>query len=170
MKRRTATRLRLMCLMAHSQTESLSRLTLQMSMKHLSSLKVRVRPRAIAENVPADINIGSAVAATDPEKSILTYTLGGTDAASFSIDDATGQLKTTAALDYEDKDTYSVTITVSDGSFEDTITVTITVLNLDETLSNTPPVFEEGTSTTRSVAENTESRTKTSGHLSLRQM
>ena len=113
--------------------------------------------RAIAENVPEDINIGSAVAATDPEKSKLIYTLGGTDAASFSIDAATGQLKTKAALDYEDKDSYSVTITVSDGSLKDTITVTINVTNLDETPSNTPPVFSDGTSTTRSVAENTES-------------
>ena len=113
--------------------------------------------RAIAENVPEDINIGSAVAAKDPEKSKLTYTLGGTDAAAFSIDDATGQLKTKAALDFEDKDSYSVTITVSDGNLTDTITVTINVTDLEETEANTPPVFDDGTSTTRSVAENTES-------------
>ena len=112
--------------------------------------------RAIAENVPEDINIGSAVAATDPEKSKLTYTLGGTNAAAFSIDVETGQLKTKAALDFEDKDSYSVTITVSDGSLTDTITVTINVTNLEERPSNTPPVFDDGTSTTRSVAENTE--------------
>ena len=112
--------------------------------------------RAIAENIPENINIGSAVAATDPEKSKLTYTLGGTNAEAFSIDAATGQLKTKAALDYEDKNSYSVTITVSDGTLEDTITVTINVTNLDETPSNTPPVFTDGTSTTRSVAENTE--------------
>ena len=112
--------------------------------------------RAIAENVPEDINIGSTVAATDPEKSKLTYTLGGTNAAAFSIDVETGQLKTKAALDFEDKDSYSVTITVSDGSLTDTITVTINVTNLEERPSNTPPVFDDGTSTTRSVAENTE--------------
>ncbi len=112
--------------------------------------------RAIAENVPENINIGSAVAATDPEKSKLTYTLGGTNAAAFSIDDATGQLKTKAALDFEDKDSYSVTITVSDGNLTDRITVTINVTDLEETEANTPPVFEDGTSTTRSVAENTE--------------
>ncbi len=112
--------------------------------------------RAIAENVPENINIGSAVAATDPEKSKLTYTLGGTNAAAFSIDDATGQLKTKAALDFEDKDSYSVTITVSDGNLTDTITVTINVTDLEETEANTPPVFDDGASTTRSVAENAE--------------
>ena len=112
--------------------------------------------RAIAENVPADINIGSAVSATDPEGSKLTYILSGTDAASFSIDAATGQLLTKAALDYEKKNAYSVTITVSDGTLTDTITVTVNVTDLDdEVRSNNAPAFTEGDSTTRPIAENT---------------
>ncbi len=111
--------------------------------------------RVIAENVAADVNIGSAVSATDPESNSLTYTLGGTDAASFSIDNNSGQVKTKITLDYEKKTTYSVTISVSDGTLTDTITVTINVTNLDETPSNNPPVFTDGTSTTRSVPENT---------------
>ncbi len=49
-----------------------------------------------------------------------------------------------------------MTITVSDGNLTDTITVTINVTDLEETEANTPPVFEDGTSITRSVAENTE--------------
>ncbi len=111
--------------------------------------------RSIAENVAANINIGSAVSAVDPEGSKLTYTLGGTDTASFSLDSATGQLKTKARLDYESKKVYSVSITVSDGSLTDSITVTINVTNLDETPSNNPPIFTDGTSTKRSIAENT---------------
>ncbi len=111
--------------------------------------------RAIAENVPADINIGKAVFATDPDGDKLTYTLSGTNAASFSIDSATGQLKTKATLDYEMKASYSVTISVSDGEETDSITVTINITNLDETPSNNPPVFTDGDSTSRSVAENT---------------
>ena len=111
--------------------------------------------RSIAENAGTGINIGSAVAATDPEASKLTYTLGGTNATSFSIDDATGQLKTKAALDYETKTTYTVTISVSDGNLTDTITVTINVTDLDETPSNNPPVFTAGATTTRSIPENT---------------
>ncbi len=111
--------------------------------------------RSIAENVAADINIGSAVSAVDPEGSKLTYTLGGTDIASFSLDSTKGQLKTKATLDYESKKVYSVTITVSDGSLTDSITVTINITNLDETPSNNPPVFTDGTSTKRSIVENT---------------
>ncbi len=112
--------------------------------------------RTIAENVGANINIGTAVKATDPDTDdSLTYTLGGTDAASFAIDDKTGQLKTKSALDYETKTSYTVTVSVSDGSLENEITVTINVKNLDETPSNIPPVFTEGDDATRTIAENT---------------
>ena len=125
--------------------------------------------RSIAENVPAGTNIGSAVAATDQNSGdTLTYTLGGTDAASFSIDITTGQLRTAAALDYETKNSFNVTVDVSDGnSRSDSITVTITVTDVDETVitppivttppvqQNSPPHFSEGATTTRTVFENT---------------
>ena len=115
--------------------------------------------RAIAENVGADINIGTVVAASDVDSTNLTYTLGGTDAAAFSIDTKTGQLKTKATLDYETKTSYTVIITVSDGSLTDSIMVTIKVTNLDETPSNNAPVLTDGDTTTRSIAENSTSGT-----------
>ena len=88
--------------------------------------------RAVAENTAPGVNIGAAIAATDADNDALTYTLSGTDAASFSINSSTGQLQTKAALDYETKTTYTVTVTVSDGSLTDTITVTINVTDVDE--------------------------------------
>ena len=112
--------------------------------------------RSVAENTAANVNIGTAVAATDVDNNTLIYTLGGTDAASFDIEAATGQLKTKASLDYETKNTYSVTITVSDGSLTDTITVNISITDINETIPNRAPIFTEGDSTTRIVAENTE--------------
>ena len=67
--------------------------------------------RMIAENTRSGMEIGGPVAATDvataadgmttPET--LTYTLGGADAASFSIGRGTGQLSTKADLDYRDE-------------------------------------------------------------------
>jgi hypothetical protein len=75
----------------------------------------------VAENSPAGVAIGPPVGQG-------SYTLGGTDAASFSINADTGQLLTSAALDYETKNEYSVT--VSDGA--DTTTVAIFVSNVDE--------------------------------------
>ena len=109
--------------------------------------------RMVAENTPAGENIGSSVAANDPNGDALTYALGGTDAASFDIDSATGQLSTKAALDYETKASYSVTVTATDPDDETaTIEVTINVTNVDEmgTLvlsSTTPSVDAELTAT-----------------------
>ena len=117
--------------------------------------KGNIATRAVAENTIADTNIGAAVAATDPDGNTLTYTLGGTDVATFDIDSTSGQLKTKDTLDYETKNTYSVTITVSDGSLTDTINVTINVTDIVETIPNRAPVFTEGETTTRAVAENT---------------
>ncbi len=111
--------------------------------------------RSVAENTVSGLGIGTAVSATDANNYTLTYSLGGTDAAAFSIDRTTGQLKTKTALDYESKRVYRVTITVSDGSLTDTITVTINITDIDETVPNRAPVFTEGSTATRSVAENT---------------
>ena len=117
--------------------------------------------RSVAENTPSGNNIGSAV--TAHSTSYLTrYVITGTDAASFSIDGDSGQLKTSAALDYETKTSYSVTVAVQLGEInpasdhitgpivykyrdKDTIAVTINVLD----------VHFDSDSTTRSVAENT---------------
>ena len=71
--------------------------------------------RSIAENTPAETDIGDPVAATDREDDTLTYSLHGVDAVSFDIDPATGQLLTKAPLDYETQASYSVIVSVSDG-------------------------------------------------------
>ncbi len=84
--------------------------------------------RSVAENTAAGQNIGAAVAATDANNHTLSYTLGGTDADSFSIVSTSGQLQTKAALDYETKSSYTVTVTAYDGNNGgDRITVTINV-------------------------------------------
>ena len=85
--------------------------------------------RSVAENTASGQNIGVPVTATDADTSdTLTYTLGGTDASSFSINNSTGQLQTSAALDYETKASYAVTVSVSDGNGGgDSINVTINV-------------------------------------------
>ena len=113
--------------------------------------------RAIAEKTAADTNIGDVISATDADSSdTLTYTLGGTDAASFSIISTSGQLQTNAPLDYETKTSYMVTVTVSDGNNgSDSIDVTINITDVDDAAENDAPVFTDGTSTTRAIAENT---------------
>ncbi len=96
--------------------------------------------RTVAENTDPGTNIGAAVAAMDADNDALTYSLGGTDAASFSIVRTSGQLRTNAALDYETKPSYSVSVSVSDGKGgSDSITVTINVTDVAEI---TPPLSE----------------------------
>ena len=107
--------------------------------------------RSIPENTAAGIDIGNAVSATDEDGDALTYSLAGTNAASFSIDVNTGQLKTSVPLDHEAKNTYSLRVDVSDSKGgTDSISVTISITNVNEA-----PVFSEGDSTTRSIPENT---------------
>ncbi len=111
--------------------------------------------REVAENTGSGVDIGTAVSATDTDKDTLTYSLDGTDADSFNINSTNGQIRTSAALDYETKSSYSVTITVSDGNGgSNTIAVAITVSDVNEA-----PEFTNGTNTTRSVAENTAANT-----------
>ena len=102
--------------------------------------------RSVPENTASAMPIGTGedapvaamdfiIAPTDgamtEEK--LTYTLGGPDADSFSIDRATAQLSTKAVLDYETKDTYIVMVTATDPSGETaTVMVTIKVTGVDE--------------------------------------
>ena len=92
--------------------------------------------RSVAENSAAGTNIGTAVAATDPEGDTLTYSLSGTDASSFNVSSTTGQITVKSALDYETKSSYSVTVNVTDKkkadgtadtAIDDTIAVTINV-------------------------------------------
>ena len=113
--------------------------------------------RTIPENTPAGQNIGGRVTATDPDSDPLTYSLDGPDKDSFSITPSTGQLQTQAALDYETKASYTVTVAVRDNLAVDNtadmatdaeIPVTITVTDVNEA-----PAFDLSTPT--SVAENT---------------
>ena len=88
--------------------------------------------RTIPENTAAGRNIGTPVVATDDNDDPLTYRLEGTDAASFSID-STGQLRTSAPLDFETQSTYNVVVRASDpAGLSATINVTINVTNVDE--------------------------------------
>ncbi|MCY3886915.1 MAG: cadherin domain-containing protein [Chloroflexi bacterium] len=108
--------------------------------------------RSVPENTAADMNIGAPVEANDPDNDRLTYTLEGTDAASFGINDGTGQLLTKADLDRETKSTYMVVVRAADpDGLSATISVDITVTDVDE---NQVPEFPFPT-VQREVAENT---------------
>ena len=96
--------------------------------------------RTVAENARG-VNVGAAVAATDPDRDPLTYSLTGADAAAFTIVASTGQIRTKDALDFETKSSYTFTVEVHDRkdgqgapstTIDDTQSVTVTVDNVDE--------------------------------------
>ena len=97
--------------------------------------------RSVDENAASGISVGAAVGATDTNRDTLTYTLVGADSGSFTIDEHSGQIRTSAALDHETQSSYSLTVNVSDGkdenaedddSVDDTVAVTITVNDVNE--------------------------------------
>ena len=110
--------------------------------------------RSIAENTSAGENVGPPVVAND--SGILTYMLGGADAGSFVIVEATGQIQVGdgTILDHEaEKNTYGVEVTATDRpGATAVITVTIAVTNLNEAgtvvlSSDEPTVGDELTAT-----------------------
>ena len=117
--------------------------------------------RSIPENTTAGRPIGDPVSATSEDGATLIYSLEGTDAASFDFDTGTGQIKTRDALDYEDTNSYSVTVSITDGKDvhgntespaveDDSIAVTINVTDVNE-----KPVFADDAPISQTVAENT---------------
>ena len=112
--------------------------------------------RDVAENTAAGQNVGAVLTATDVDNDPLTYTIEGTDAASFDIVTTSGsaQIRTKSGVTYdrETKSGYSVTVKADDGNGgTDTIVVTITVTDVNE-----PPARPAAPSVS-SVADNTTS-------------
>ena len=107
--------------------------------------------RSVPENSAAGTSVDLAVAATDSDTDdTLTYSLSGTDAASFSINSSTGQLQTKAGVtyDYETRNSYSGTVNVGDGkdaageadtAIDDSIDVAITLTDVADAACAEPP-------------------------------
>ena len=115
--------------------------------------------RGLAENTASGVSIGDPVAASDADNDALTYGMDSAGAEFFDIDGASGQLRTKAALDYETRASYAVTVSVSDikddnseadTATDTTIAVTVLVTNVNEV-----PEFPLSESGMRSVDENT---------------
>ena len=101
--------------------------------------------RSVAENTAAGMAIGDPVAATDVDGDALTYTLArGDDAMYFTID-SMGQLMTSAALDYETRMSYTVTVSASSGKADEVDAMTtVTIMVTDEGLDNAYDINENG--------------------------
>jgi hypothetical protein len=109
---------------------------------------------AASLSVPENGNPIGTVTAFDPDGTPTVYSIvGGADAASFSIDAATGALSFVSAPDFEapadagHDNVYDVIVRASDGELSDDRALTVTVGNVNEGLSIVSPASV-------SVAEN----------------
>ncbi|MDE2718634.1 MAG: fibronectin type III domain-containing protein [Chloroflexota bacterium] len=96
---------------------------------------------SVAENTAPGTDVGSVIAATDPDGDVLNYMLEGPDAGSFEIVATSGgaQIRTSAALNFEEKARYSVAVRVRDGrGGTDAVNVTINVTDVNTEAPDTP--------------------------------
>ena len=125
----------------------------------------RVVSRSVDENSADGVVVGDPVAARHDDGDVPIYSLSGTDAASFTIDTGSGQIRVAAGadLDFETKPSYVITVSVTDGqdgdgqadaAIDDMVTVTISVTNLDEAGSVTvKPAPVAGIASTAEVSD-----------------
>ncbi len=115
--------------------------------------------REVAENSDAGTNVGAAVTATDGNDDTLTYSLEGTDAASFQIVSASGQIQTTSGVtyDYETTPSYAVTVKADGGlGGTDTIAVAIDLTDVNEpppTINNVALTSDPGADETYAIGD-----------------
>ena len=100
--------------------------------------------REVQEDTPSGGVIDEPVAATDFNGDSLLYSLSGADAASFTIEPASGHIRVgpSLTLDFETRTTYRLTVSVSDrkdefgvldnDAVDDTVNVMITVIDVNE--------------------------------------
>ncbi len=91
--------------------------------------------RWILDKSPIDTNVGSPISATDIDSDTLTYYISGNrDIWAFDIDNNTGQLNTNVIMNYNEKKTYTVDVTVSDeygGSASIVVTINVAQIGGD---------------------------------------
>ena len=108
---------------------------------------------SVSENTSGVIYTASA---TDIEGDSISYSLGGTDSAHFTIDPSSGDLSLTNALDFEtpqdhnSNNDYELEITASDGTNSASLALTISVQDLNDN----SPSFAAASETIQ-VPENT---------------
>ncbi len=94
------------------------------------SLSTTLAASSFAEST-AVRTIIATFSTSDPESSSITYSLSGTDSGKFSIA-SDGTLTLSSSLDYEVKQTYSVTVNVFDGTHTASQGLSISATNVNE--------------------------------------
>src|SRR6185295_7074926 len=84
---------------------------------------------SVTEGAAAGTTVYTA-AASDVAGGTVSYSLSGADAASFSINSATGVVTINAVPNYESKSSYSINVVASDGTLSSSQAVTVSVADV----------------------------------------
>ena len=76
-------------------------------------------------------SVGTVVG-SDVDGDSLTYSISGTDAASFTINSSSGVLAFNSAPDYETKNSYTIIASVSDSNLTANQTISVSINNLNQ--------------------------------------
>lgn len=72
--------------------------------------------RVVAENARPSDAVGAPVSATHPDGLKITYSLSGTDASRFTVDEETGQIRVREGVELTLGSTYTVNLTATDSA------------------------------------------------------
>ncbi len=72
--------------------------------------------RTLAQNARAEDAVGDPVSATHPDELAITYALSGADAARFTVDAETGQIRVKDAVAFKLGQTFTVNLTATDSA------------------------------------------------------
>ena len=86
---------------------------------------------SVSENLPTGSDVVK-VTAIDADGDSLSYSLSGTNSGHFQISSSTGLVETTQVLDYETLNSYSLTVSVNDGTVTISTSLTISVSNIND--------------------------------------
>ena len=90
----------------------------------------------VSENLPDGTSVLQITATDQDSNDTLTYSLSGTNSSHFQISSSTGLILIAQELDYETLNSYSLTVSISDGSTTVSEPLTISITD-----SNDSPVF-----------------------------
>ncbi|MBC6399529.1 MAG: cadherin repeat domain-containing protein, partial [Ekhidna sp.] len=108
---------------------------------------------SVVENTANGTAVGT-VQASDAETNNLMFSITqGNTGDVFDINQNTGAITTAGALDFETDPTYTLTISVSDGSLSATADITVSVTNVND---NAPTIAGQTFSVAEDAANNTE--------------
>ena len=105
------------------------------------TLTTTLAAASFAENVAIGTTIATS-SASDPESSTISFSLSGSGSDNFSVD-ANGSVTLANNLDYETASSYTITLTASDGtnSVQETITINVSDVTFESGINSTFPLI-----------------------------